>query len=175
MHTFHLFQPNNRKSFNKILFCLLLLGVFTSIFFILRTSYPFLKNLLFICILITSCYITYVLTTNKKRFDFVSGSFIGSIIFNEDGIILINHFIPYHQIKNITFNEHDYLGKYNKKALLKPSVSIGVSNKIKLVTIDGKEYNHQFQQQHDYELFKAFRYLDKTKTNYNWLNKTPNN
>ena len=175
MYTFRLFKVSQQKRFNSILLCLLLFLFFGTTILMIKDTYPFLKILLFAFCTIIGCYVIFILGTNKKRYDFIPGTFIGTISFNENGITLLDLFISYHEIQHITFKNHDFLGRYNKKALFQPSVSIGVSNEINILTTNGSVYEYQFQQQHDYELFKAFKYLNTSKTTYNWHNNTLNN
>lgn len=175
MHYFHLFQPKNNKQYNKTLLSLFLLCTLVICFLLLGTNYILFKNILFILIILIGCYVVFMLMTNKKRYHFIAGKFIGNITFSNDGITIHDEFIPYQSIEKITFYNHDFLGKFDTKSIFTPSVSIGVENKMELITKNKKVYNHQFQQQHEYELFKAFKHLDKNKTTYTWQNNTLNN
>ncbi|WCM40885.1 hypothetical protein MG290_07825 [Flavobacterium sp. CBA20B-1] len=168
MYRFQLFHPAAKQPLPAIAKWFVALFAGMLLFCVTPAAIKTFKTIVFFINMLLCGYIAYYLATNYKRFYFTKGTFTGALTFSNEGILLKHQFIPYGEIQQIQFTHHDFLGKYNKTSVFNPSVSIGVSNQIKITLKNQEVHSHNFQMQHDYELFRAFPYLNKSKTSYLW-------
>lgn len=169
MYSFLLFKPSDRKEFPSILKWIFLFILLSFLNIFSKYLPPFLHYTLLLMVVLLAGHIVYFLATNYKRFYFIKGTFYGKLSFSKDGIYFLEEFISYSEIDSITFLNHDFLGSFDRKKILFPSVSIGVQNKIIIKTRTNKMYESQFQMKHDNELIRIEKYFDQNQIVWKWL------
>lgn len=171
MYVFQLFQKAKKQPVPKIIKWFVLLFLIVVAFCLAADRFKTIKMVLLLMALLISGYIVFYLATNHKRFHFLKGIFTGTIAFANEGIYLNSDLISYDDINEITFTNHDFIGKFNKHSFLNPSVSIGVMNGIRITLKSGEIIERYFQMKHDHELFNAFKFLNQNKIPYLWNEK----
>ena len=168
MYTFQLFQPAKKQPAPKIIKLFVLLFLIVVAFGLANNRFKALKIILLVTALFIIGFIAFYLVTNHRRFCFLKGIFTGTITFMNEGISLNSDLISYNDINEITFTNHDFVGKFNKKSFLNPAVSIGVMNVISIKLKNNEIIKSHFQMKQDHELFNAFKFLSQNKIPYLW-------